>query len=49
MKLNREYSLKEIADLYHCTLSSDVDYKFNSISSINKKRDISSYVPSKKK
>ena len=36
MKLNREYSLKEIADLYHCTLSSDVDYKFNSISSINK-------------
>ena len=39
MKLNREYSIKEIADLYHCTLSSDVDYKFNSISSTNKIED----------
>ena len=36
MKLNREYSIKEIADLYHCSLSSNIDYKFNSISSINK-------------
>ncbi len=35
MKLNREYSLKEIADLYHCTLNSNTDYKFNAISSIN--------------
>ena len=35
MKLNRAYSLKEIADIYHCTLSSNSDYSFTSISSIN--------------
>ncbi len=35
MKLNRAYTLKEIADLYHCKLHADDDYKFDSISSIN--------------